>query len=112
MLNWLKALPGKVWLYLVSVAGGLVLLIGVYLSANGRRKGQLEIELAKRELDKANKAYDASAKQTSELREKQQRLVADILAEQLARDELKKREGLTDEELDKRLRNRGLLRDD
>lgn len=111
-MDWLKTLPSRVWMWAASVAGGLVLLVGVYLSASGRRKGQLEIELAKRELDKANKAYDASVKQTEELHEKQKRLVADILAEQLARAELKKREGLTDEELDKRLRNRGLLRDD
>ncbi len=108
MWEWLKKLPGRVWLWVASILGGLVLMIGVYLAGSSRRRGELETKLAERELDKANKAYDEASKKTAALHEKQKKLVADILADHLARaEQMKRTKGLTDEQVLDELRARG-----
>lgn len=111
--EWLKALPGKVWLWLAGLFGGLVLLAGFYFSGAARRKGQVELEVAKRELEKANKEYERSVKVTEEIKEKQVRLVSDILTEQMRRaEELKRTRRLSDAEVVEELRRRGDITDD
>lgn len=108
MLDWLKAR----WVWLVGAFGGLVLLATVYLSGRKLSKGDITIELAKRELAKANESYSKSVKKTEALREKQVKLVVDILAEQAARaEQIKKTEGLSNDEVLAKLRARGDLID-
>lgn len=104
MVEWFKAR----WQWLAGVVGSIVLLAAVYLSGRSLRKGDIEIGLAKRELEKANTAYDTASKQAAALHEKQKRLVSDILTEQLARaEELKRSKGLTDAQVLDELRRRG-----
>lgn len=107
-MDWLKQVPGRVWTWLSVTLGAIVLMASIYFAGRSRRKGDVDIALAEKELDKANQAYDASLKKTTELREKQKRLVADILAEQLARDaKSKKTAEMSNEDVDRALRERG-----
>jgi hypothetical protein len=104
MVEWFKAR----WQWLAGLVGSVVLLAAVYLSGRSLRKGDIEIGLAKRELEKANTAYAESAKTTAALHEKQKRLVSDILSEQLLRaEQLKRSKGLTDAQVLDDLRRRG-----
>ncbi len=104
----MKTWFANAWKWLAASLGAVVLMIGVYLTARGRRKGGIEIALAEKQLDKANKEYDASIKKTNALHEKQKRIVADILAEHLARaEQMKRTKGLTDEQVLDELRARG-----
>jgi cell division FtsZ-interacting protein ZapD len=113
MWDWLKSLPGKAWLYVASVLGGIVLFAAVYFSGRSVRKGDLEIELAKRELEKANRSYAESVKKTQVIQEKQKRLVSDILTEHMVRDaQAKRTKGLTDEQVLEELRKRGDIASD
>lgn len=108
MWEWMKQLPTRFWAWLALGAGGAVLFAGVYFAGRNLRKGDVDIERAKRELDKANKSYTDSVKQTQEIHEKQKKLVSDILAEQLVRaEETKRVKGLTDEQVLDELRARG-----
>lgn len=109
MREWLR----KSWMWLAGVTGGLVLFVSIYFAGSAKRKGQVELEVAKHELEKANKQYDVAVKKTAEIQETKKRLVADILSEQLRRaEELKRTKGLSDEEVVRALRERGDITDD
>lgn len=102
----------KVGLWIVATLGAIGLLIGVYFLGSSRRKGDLAIRLAEQELEKANKAYAATEKQSATIREKQVRLVSDILIEQERRENaVQQAKGLSDDDIDTDLHNRGILRD-
>ncbi len=106
--DWLR----KSCLWVAGFLGSLVLLVGAYFAGSTRRKGAVELEIATRELDKTNKQYDIAQKKAAEIHTKQKRLVADILSEQLRRaEELKQREGLSDADVIKALRERGDISD-
>lgn len=108
MIERIKGAPGRVWVWLVATLGGLVLLAGVYFSGRSKRKGEVDLAIATRELDRANKEHEAAQAKVIEIRTKQVRLVSDILAEQMKRLEEKKRtQGLTDEQVLDELRSRG-----
>ncbi len=108
MREWAK----EKWLWLVAGFSALVLLIAAYLS--GRKSGAVnsQIDVAKRELHKADVAYGEAVKLRTVHRAEQQRLVKDILAEQAKRvagaQQVKE---MSDAEIDSALRKRGDLVD-
>lgn len=110
-LNWLKGLPGKTWAWVTGVVGAIALLAVAYFAGRGKRKGDVELEIAVRELDKANKQHDAAQAQVEKIKTKQTRLVSEILAVQALRvEEQAKAEGKTHEEILQRLRDSGDIR--
>lgn len=108
MMDWIKGLLGRVWFWLVSAAGALVIFAGIYFSGRAKRKGEVELAIATHELDRANKAHEATTKKLEGIRERQVKLVSQILEEQSRRfEEAKRTRGLTDEQVMAELRERG-----
>lgn len=108
MLAWLR----KSWKYFAAGLGAILVSAAIYLSGRSLRKGDIELGVAKRELENANRTYNETLNKTHAIQEKGKRLVSDILVEQNKRAEDAKRvEGLTDEEVVSELRKRGDITD-
>jgi len=108
LIEWLK----KRWAYVAAGLGAILVSAAIYLSGRSLRKGDVEIGVAKRELENANRTYNETLNKTHAIQEKSKRLVSDILVEQNKRAEDAKRvEGLSDEEVVSELRKRGDITD-
>ncbi len=96
---------------IVAFFGVLASLILVYLVGRSRRNGDVNVAIARRELELANSKHEKLSGQLATLEKKQVDIVADILAEETARvaREAGNRE-LTDDQVIERLRTDGLLK--
>ena len=111
MTNWLLGLPSRFWKWLAAGVGGLALLAAVYFVGRRDRNGQVNLDIAKKELDVAIRQHQAAQKQVDELHARQVDIVADILTEETARLAQQKKTGeMSDAEIDKRLHDDGLLK--
>lgn len=98
----------KCWKWFAATLGGIVLLAGVYFMGRSKRKGDVDSAVALHELDQVNRAAAEAAAKASELKQKQTKLVGDLLIEQMRRaEEAKRTRGLTDEQVLEELRTRG-----
>lgn len=96
---------------LAAFAGFLVSLVLVYLVGRSKRGGDINVAIAQRELELANKKHDKLSTQLDTLEKKRTDIVADILAEETTR--IVRASGnkeLTDEQVIERLRIDGLLK--
>lgn len=94
----------------VAFFGFLASLLLVYLIGRSKRNGDVNVEIAKRELELANKKHEKLTAKVDALDKKRVDIVADIIAEETARvtREAGNKE-LTDAEVIERLRTDGLL---
>lgn len=96
------------WKYILTGLAVLLASVFAYFAGSARRKGEVDLKMAERELDQVNQQHEAATKQVDALHTKQVRLVSDILAEQMRRaEEVKRTKGLTDEQVLDELRARG-----
>ncbi len=89
--------------------GVLASLALVYLIGRRNRKGEVNVEVAQRELELANTKHDKLAAQLDALHEHQTNIIADILEEETAR-LTASNTGLTDEQILDRLRTDHLIK--
>lgn len=90
--------------------GFIASLLLIYFIGRSKRSGDVNVAIAQRELDMANKKHEKLSGQLDVLDKKRVDIVADILAEETARvvREAGNKE-LTDEQVIERLRTDGLL---
>jgi len=95
----------------VAFFGLVASFLLVYFIGRSKRSGEVNVEIAKRELELANKKHEKLTAKVDALDKKRIDIVADILAEETARvaREAGNKE-LSDDEVIERLRVDGLLR--
>lgn len=95
----------------VAFFGFVASLLLVYFIGRSKKNGDVNVAIAQRELDLANKKHEKLSGQLDALDKKRVDIVADILSEETARvvREAGNKE-LTDDQVIERLRTDGLLR--
>ena len=94
----------------VAFFGFIASLLLVYFIGRSKRNGDVNVAIAKRELELVNKKHEKLSSQIETLDKKRVDIVADILAEEMTR--VKREAGnreLTDGQVIERLRTDGLL---
>ncbi len=105
MLPWYK----RAYKWLLAGLGGLAVLLAVYFTGRRDRKGEVNLQVATKELEIANAKHNKLAEQLSRLQYDRVDIITDILAEEAAA--VAKANGkVDDEEVLKRLRAHGLIK--
>lgn len=106
MTEWMK----KQWAKMAAGCALLVTMVLIFAAGRYKRDGQLDLAAAKRELEMNLARGEKLEAQLTDVRGKQTRIVADILADQLAlAAQKKKNQELSNEEVIARLRADGLV---
>lgn len=94
------------WLLLSLASVGM--LFAVYFVGRRNRKGEVNLEVAKKELEAANAKHEQVIKQLDTLHDKRMDIVADIITEEVASAQ-KAGAPISDEDVLRRLRAHGLV---
>ena len=97
----------RIWKWVALTVGSLGLLFIVYFVGRRNRQGEVNLEVASKELERANSKHEELSGKLKTLQEQRMDIVADIVSEATAS---KVKTTITDEEVINRLRASGLIK--